>query len=52
MIIYSEAPNRVLDFGGWSDTPFAGQEKALNFAVTLYPVLRLLTAQNSDARRT
>jgi len=36
MIIKSRAPNRILDFGGWTDTWFAGSGAVLNFAVSLY----------------
>lgn len=43
VIIHSEAPNRVLDFGGWSDTHFAGQGKVLNFAISLYANVTLIT---------
>jgi len=43
VIIHSEASNRILDFGGWSDTHFARQGKVLNFAVTLYANVTVLT---------
>jgi len=36
MIVKAQAPNRVLDLGGWTDTWFAGSGAVLNFAVTLY----------------
>lgn len=36
MIVKAWAPNRILDFGGWTDTWFAGQGCVLNFAVALY----------------
>ncbi len=36
MIVQSRAPNRVLDFGGWSDTHFAGSGTVLNVAINLY----------------
>lgn len=36
MIVKAIAPNRVLDFGGWTDTWFARHGKVLNFAVDLY----------------
>lgn len=36
MIVKAWAPNRILDFGGWTDTWFAGHGAVLNFAVDLY----------------
>lgn len=36
MIVKAWAPNRILDFGGWTDTWFAGHGQVLNFAVSLY----------------
>jgi D-glycero-alpha-D-manno-heptose-7-phosphate kinase len=36
MIVKAWAPNRILDFGGWTDTWFAGHGCVLNFAVALY----------------
>lgn len=36
MIVKAWAPNRILDFGGWTDTWFAGHGSVLNFAITLY----------------
>lgn len=36
MIVKAQAPNRVLDFGGWTDTWFAESGAVLNFAVSLY----------------
>lgn len=36
MIVKSIAPARILDFGGWTDTWFAGYGRVLNFAVDLY----------------
>jgi len=36
MIVKAWAPNRILDFGGWTDTWFAGRGCVLNFAVSLY----------------
>ena len=36
MIVKAWAPNRILDFGGWTDTWFAKHGCILNFAVTLY----------------
>lgn len=36
MIVKAIAPARILDFGGWTDTWFAGHGRVLNFAVDLY----------------
>ncbi|NIM05653.1 MAG: GHMP kinase [Armatimonadetes bacterium] len=36
MIVKAWAPNRILDFGGWTDTWFAEHGCVLNFAVSLY----------------
>lgn len=36
MIVKAVAPNRVLDFGGWTDTWFAEYGLVLNFAIDLY----------------
>jgi D-glycero-alpha-D-manno-heptose-7-phosphate kinase len=36
MIVKAVAPNRILDFGGWTDTWFAKTGCVLNFAVDLY----------------
>ncbi|MHB9110163.1 MAG: GHMP family kinase ATP-binding protein [Armatimonadota bacterium] len=36
MIIHACAPNRILDFGSWTDTPFAEYGAALNCAVGIY----------------
>jgi len=36
MLVESRAPNRVLDFGGWTDTHFAKSGKVVNLAVTLF----------------
>ena len=36
MIVKAVAPNRILDFGGWTDTWFARTGCVLNFAVDLY----------------
>lgn len=43
VIIHSEASNRILDFGGWSDTHFAKTGKVLNFAVDLYANVTVIT---------
>ncbi len=36
MIVQSRAPNRILDFGGWTDTHFAESGRVLNVAVSLF----------------
>jgi D-glycero-alpha-D-manno-heptose-7-phosphate kinase len=36
MIVKAWAPNRILDFGGWTDTWFAAKGAVLNFAIDLY----------------
>jgi len=36
MIVKAWAPNRILDFGGWTDTWFAHSGCVLSFAVSLY----------------
>jgi D-glycero-alpha-D-manno-heptose-7-phosphate kinase len=36
LIIESRAPNRILDFGGWTDTHFAGVGAVTNIAVSLF----------------
>jgi D-glycero-alpha-D-manno-heptose-7-phosphate kinase len=36
VIVKAWAPNRILDFGGWTDTWFAQRGAVLNFAVDLY----------------
>jgi len=43
MIVKAQAPNRVLDFGGWTDTWFAGSGYVLNFAVSLYAQVIIAT---------
>lgn len=43
MIVKAQAPNRVLDFGGWTDTWFAGSGCVLNFAVSLYAQVIIAT---------
>lgn len=43
VIIQSEASNRILDFGGWTDTHFAQTGKVLNFAVDLYASVTIIT---------
>jgi len=36
VIVQSRAPNRILDFGGWTDTHFARSGCVLNLAVNLF----------------
>jgi D-glycero-alpha-D-manno-heptose-7-phosphate kinase len=43
MIVQAWAPNRILDFGGWTDTWFAGKGAVLNFAVDLYAKVVVMT---------
>lgn len=42
-IIESRAPNRILDFGGWTDTHFARAGRVVNLAVTLFAHVTLVT---------
>ena len=44
MIVQSRAPNRVLDFGGWTDTHFAHSGKVLNVAVSLFANVTVRTS--------
>jgi D-glycero-alpha-D-manno-heptose-7-phosphate kinase len=43
MIIQCHAPNRVLDFGGWTDTWFAQSGAVLNVAVSLFARVTVTT---------
>jgi len=43
MLVESRAPNRILDFGGWTDTHFAGSGKVVNLAVTLFAHVTVAT---------
>jgi D-glycero-alpha-D-manno-heptose-7-phosphate kinase len=43
MIIQAQAPNRVLDFGGWTDTWFARNGAVLNVAVSLFARVTVTT---------
>ena len=52
MIVKAWAPNRILDFGGWTDTWFAGHGAVLNFAVDLYARVILRTRDRSGVRLT
>ncbi|MBN1417174.1 MAG: GHMP kinase [Planctomycetes bacterium] len=49
MIIQSRAANRILDFGGWTDTHFAGHGKVLNVAVTLFANVTVRTVPGRSA---
>ena len=48
-IVESRAPNRVLDFGGWTDTHFAKKGRVTNLAVTLFAHVTLVTRAGSGA---
>lgn len=41
-VIYSRAPVRVCDIGGWTDTWFYKQGAVINFCVDLYSYIRLV----------
>jgi len=45
----SRAPNRVLDFGGWTDTHFAKKGRVTNLAVTLYANVTIAARQTPGA---
>lgn len=45
VIVESRAPNRILDFGGWTDTHFAGRGAVTNIAVTLFAHVTVKTRQ-------
>ena len=49
MIIECHAPNRVLDFGGWTDTWFAKTGKVLNVAVSLFARVTVTTVERPGA---
>ncbi len=40
--IYSRAPVRVCDIGGWTDTWFYNHNAVFNFCVDLYSYIRLV----------
>jgi len=46
MIIQCHAPNRVLDFGGWTDTWFAETGAVLNVAVSLFARVTITTVEH------
>lgn len=48
-IVESRATNRILDFGGWTDTHFAQQGKVVNMAVTLFAHVTLITRDEPGA---
>ena len=47
MIVQSRAPNRILDFGGWTDTHFARSGQVLNLAVSLFANVTVRTRAQS-----
>lgn len=49
MIVKAIAPARILDFGGWTDTWFAGHGRVLNFAVDLYSKVVIVTREKPGA---
>lgn len=49
VVVESRAPNRILDFGGWTDTHFAGSGKVVNMAVTLFAHVTLVTREEPGA---
>jgi D-glycero-alpha-D-manno-heptose-7-phosphate kinase len=48
-IIESRAPNRILDFGGWTDTHFAKRGRVVNLAVTLFAQVTMITRDQPGA---
>ncbi len=44
MIVQSRAPNRILDFGGWTDTHFAQSGRVLNLAINLFANVTVRTS--------
>ena len=48
-LIHSVAPIRISDFGGWTDTWFAGQGRVLNIAVYPYVEVQLRVLPRGDA---
>jgi D-glycero-alpha-D-manno-heptose-7-phosphate kinase len=49
VIVKSIAPARILDFGGWTDTWFAGHGLVLNVAVDLYAKVVVVTREKPGA---
>jgi D-glycero-alpha-D-manno-heptose-7-phosphate kinase len=49
VIVESRAPNRILDFGGWTDTHFAGRGRVTNLAVSLFAHVTLITRPEPGA---
>ncbi len=50
MLVQSRAPNRILDFGGWTDTHFARAGRVLNVAVTLFANVTVKTSACSGVK--
>lgn len=48
-IVESRAPNRILDFGGWTDTHFAGRGRVVNLAVSLFAHVTLVARPQPGA---
>ena len=44
-VVESRAPNRILDFGGWTDTHFSGSGRVVNLAVSLFAHVTLVARQ-------
>jgi len=49
MIVKAIAPARILDFGGWTDTWFAGHGLVLNMAVDLYAKVVIIPREKPGA---
>lgn len=47
-VIYSRAPVRVCDIGGWTDTWFYKQGAVINFCVDLYSYIRLVENKSNS----
>ena len=45
VVVESRAPNRILDFGGWTDTHFAGCGRVVNLAVSLFAHVTLVARE-------
>jgi len=48
-IVESRAANRILDFGGWTDTHFAGRGRVVNLAVSLFAHVTLVSRKEPGA---
>jgi len=44
-VVESRAPNRILDFGGWTDTHFAGSGRVVNLAISLFARVTLVARE-------